>query len=75
MVGQGRTRANYENIYNVPGRTIVGLDNFSPTYHRLQEKPDDAEGLPPWRERLPDINSWSDVVWIIWAEQAKKAGG
>ena len=29
----------------------------------------------PWQERLPDVQKWSDVVGIIWADEAGDSAG
>ncbi|KAI4173618.1 MAG: hypothetical protein LQ343_002793 [Gyalolechia ehrenbergii] len=62
--------AEFWNSYNVPGKTIVALHNYSPTV-RLLEDP----SAKPVGERLPDVNKWSDITFIVWANQAKAATG
>lgn len=61
-VAQPGTHGFFLNEYNVPGRTIVGISNFSPAYF-LRE--DQASNDPvPLEHKLPDVYSWSDVVWV-----------
>lgn len=67
FIAQPGTNGFFLNEYNVPGRTIVGLSNFSPAFF-LREKQVSSDPIP-LKNKLPDIYSWSDIVWVCEALQ------
>ena len=73
---QAPTLAVFREIYYVRSRTIIGDYNYGPLY-MLNEKPradsDNAAGLGPAENRLPDIQRWSDITWAVWAEITRQA--
>lgn len=55
--------------YNHPGKTIVSTDNWSPAFElrrllRVTELDDQQ------KQRLPQLQYWSDLVWISWTSIA-----
>ncbi|KAL8946734.1 MAG: hypothetical protein Q9222_006911, partial [Ikaeria aurantiellina] len=57
------TRGEYDQVYNIPSRTIVGIRNDSPLSKLATIHPDA-------QQRLPFLNKWSDLTWIVWAAAA-----
>ena len=77
VVPQPGTDGEYRNTFNVRGRAIVARDNYSPSYQLKMKERDEgkaADGIP-WRERLPDVSPWSEVVWILWLDQVARELG
>ena len=72
-IDQAATQADYTNVFNVPGKTIVANVNFSPAYIVSQRNRDLSSGEVA--QRVPQVFRWSDVTWVIWADQAKARAG
>lgn len=64
----------FQNAFNVHDGMIAAMDNWGP-FHRLKKR---NEATPLSDEELvrhaPELAYWSDVIWILWADQCKQAG-
>ncbi|KAL8966552.1 MAG: hypothetical protein Q9183_003320 [Haloplaca sp. 2 TL-2023] len=71
-----RTEGIYEQIFNPRGRTMVNTFNYSPMYKakRQQDRIQNRD-VPPQDMiyYVPSIYKWSDVIGILWAEQARRS--
>lgn len=75
ILEQTATGAKFQNYFNVPGRTIVAVSNFSPVYRLKQNYALDGQPLPlDLKPELPIVSRWSDVTWIIWETLSRQAG-
>ncbi|KAG8531020.1 uncharacterized protein KY384_004377 [Bacidia gigantensis] len=73
---QEETGAQFINVYNVPGRTIVAAYNVHPVASTQGEPPININGQQVnWQQRLPNVQKWSDVTGIIWVDKAGSAVG
>lgn len=57
------TKASFETLVNVPGKTLVAASNFSPQYW-VRKRFNVARLTPEQALELPQVTAWSDVVWI-----------
>ncbi|KAL8933309.1 MAG: hypothetical protein Q9216_006424 [Gyalolechia sp. 2 TL-2023] len=70
-------RGDYSELYNVDGHAIIGLYNYSPSYYAKQalgtaEHPLEGDAL---RAVIPNLHTWADIVWSIWAKAAGDKAG
>ncbi|KAL8710168.1 MAG: hypothetical protein Q9220_005251 [cf. Caloplaca sp. 1 TL-2023] len=54
------TLGEYDQVYNIPSRTIIAIRSFSPLSNIGRQYPDA-------QQRLPFLNKWSDLTWIVWS--------
>jgi len=55
----------------VPGKAITSVLNSSPANELKDHYKTLGEPLPEdWPTMLPDVQRWSDLVWIMWAREA-----
>ncbi|KAL9595389.1 MAG: hypothetical protein Q9219_006464 [cf. Caloplaca sp. 3 TL-2023] len=59
----------YYNIYNPTGGAIFAIDNTSPAYCVNWGNPNPYTGNA-LLARVPQMRTWADVVWAIWAHEA-----
>ena len=69
------TDGSFDNYYNVPSRTIVAFQNYSPSYRLKEAYKAYNKPLPAdWEKDLPIVSRLSDVLWIVWTDLSQKAG-
>ncbi|KAL8938356.1 MAG: hypothetical protein Q9216_003936, partial [Gyalolechia sp. 2 TL-2023] len=65
---------DYIQTYNPAGGAIIAMSNFSPTYRAQVASAFDEDMAPlsgdNLRAAIPDMHTWADVTWSIWAHEA-----
>ncbi|KAL8724108.1 MAG: hypothetical protein Q9166_008131, partial [cf. Caloplaca sp. 2 TL-2023] len=75
---QPPTNADYIPIYKVLGKAIIGTSNYGPIYLLSQSGPKRKRPLlepKELRKRIPDVCTWSNIVWNIWKDQVRNSAG